>query len=105
MNVTMKEKLIAAAIGAADYRTDIDGNYRVIDNWAEIVDAILSQLQEPDEGMVRAGDESDYESQEGIVVSRTIGDDGIANVFAAMIGHVKGACPDRTGEVDEAGGG
>lgn len=67
---TTREKLIEAASRAAMYSevvTPEHGDVARVDNWPEVIDAILDTLREPSPDMVIAGVDAIYdgESMEG----------------------------------------
>lgn len=86
---TTRERLIEAASNIADV-----GEYGIVDNWPEIIDAILDTLREPDEGMIEAASNvralecgschKDQESTLGFVAG-----DAIAPAIAAAIDHIR----------------
>jgi hypothetical protein len=87
--VTMREKLIARVweCGYPDFPLDPDQTDEMGSNWAEeIVDAILAELREPDEGMHEAGAE--------IITAGAMLGPGkplptLRNAFTAMIDHIR----------------
>jgi hypothetical protein len=73
--VTMREKLIEACRDTADV-----GEYGIVDNWPEVIDAILDVLREPDAAMQ---DEA-FEACDGFVHRIDI-----PKSWQAMIDHIR----------------
>lgn len=89
---TMRERLAAAGYRAAaqtlpgpfaDARWE-DASPANRDMWLDCVDAILAELERPDEGMVRAGNVAGFKSS-----VRTVSRD----VFTAMIQSIRSPTP------------
>jgi hypothetical protein len=54
-------------------------------NLEAMVLAVIKSIREPTDAMVRAADEADYQSSEGVSVSRIIGSDGIKSMWRAAV--------------------
>lgn len=77
----MRERLERAGASAAHY--DRDG---AVDNWPEVVDAILAELATPDASMVTAGEEAQEEDWE---TGDYLGWRQIPVTFTAMINSLR----------------
>lgn len=83
---TMRERLIEAASDAVEYGGTGD-TFSPVSNWAAVIDAILAELREPDEGMRRSGGDEVGRLPADTVMHEAAKTAVVA--FTAMIDHVR----------------
>ena len=86
--MTMLEKAARAADIAAEYEDAgfYESSYRYVDNWPDVVRAVLDAIRKPDDGMIRAGD--DCHTYDPFVATPTAYAD-VETTFTAMIDHIR----------------